>query len=128
MKDQELHDIFHTYRPEIDDEDTFMDKLTAQMDAMDANAPSLTARAGGGSFILPIVRTVLSLAALWIIGFFIYLQFESAAPTEAKATLPLGGGQEGASTLKDVYKDYLCQDCKNTISYTQLRNKLYENK
>lgn len=36
MKDQELHDIFHAYRPEIDDEDAFMDKLTAQMDAIDA--------------------------------------------------------------------------------------------
>ena len=36
MKDQELRDILHAYRPEIDDNDAFMDKLSAQMDAVDA--------------------------------------------------------------------------------------------
>ncbi len=36
MKDQELHDIFHAYRPEIDDNDAFMDQLSAQIDAIDA--------------------------------------------------------------------------------------------
>ena len=35
MKEQELRDIFHAYRPEIADNDAFMDKLTAQMDAID---------------------------------------------------------------------------------------------
>ena len=32
MKDQELRDILHGYRPQIDDNDAFMDKLMAQMD------------------------------------------------------------------------------------------------
>ena len=36
MKDQELRDKFHAYRPQIDDNDVFMDKLMAQMDAVDA--------------------------------------------------------------------------------------------
>ncbi len=36
MKDQELRDILQAYRPEIDDNDAFMDKLSAQMDAVDA--------------------------------------------------------------------------------------------
>ena len=36
MKDKELRDILHAYRPEIDDNDAFMDKLSAQMDAVDA--------------------------------------------------------------------------------------------
>lgn len=35
MKDQELRDKFHAYRPEIDDNEAFMDKLMAQMDAVD---------------------------------------------------------------------------------------------
>ena len=96
-------------------------------DASSSNSESEEGRVRGWSSLL-IIRTVLSLAALWIIGFFIYLQFESVTPTEAKVSLPFGGDKAGASTLKDVYKDYLCQDCKNTISYTQLRNKLYENK
>ena len=29
MKEKELRDIFHAYRPEIDDNDAFMDRLTA---------------------------------------------------------------------------------------------------
>ena len=36
MKEQELRDIFHDYRPTIADNDEFMDRLTAQMDAEDA--------------------------------------------------------------------------------------------
>ena len=35
MKDQELRDLLHAYRPELSDEDAFMDKLTEQMDAVD---------------------------------------------------------------------------------------------
>ena len=35
MKDQELQDLFHAYRPELSDEESFMDKLSAQMDAVD---------------------------------------------------------------------------------------------
>ncbi|MBO4450918.1 MAG: hypothetical protein J5770_00700 [Bacteroidaceae bacterium] len=35
MKDQELHDILHAYRPQIDDNEAFMDKLMVQMDAED---------------------------------------------------------------------------------------------
>ena len=31
MKEKELRDIFHAYRPEIDDNDAFMDRLTAQV-------------------------------------------------------------------------------------------------
>lgn len=36
MKDQELHDIFHAYRPEMGDEEDFMARLNEQMDAIDA--------------------------------------------------------------------------------------------
>lgn len=35
MKDQELRDLLHAYHPELSDEETFMDKLTEQMDAVD---------------------------------------------------------------------------------------------
>ncbi|MBQ6209402.1 MAG: hypothetical protein IJK42_06485 [Prevotella sp.] len=35
MKDQEIRDKFHAYRPQIDDNEAFMDKLMAQMDAID---------------------------------------------------------------------------------------------
>ena len=54
MKDQELRDLFHAYRPKIDDDDAFMDKLTAQMDAID-HSP-LT--------IIPLYRRVLP----WVAG------------------------------------------------------------
>ncbi len=76
---------------------------------------------------LPIVRMVLSLAAMWIVGFFIYLQYDVAAPSEANNSSPFGEGREGASTLREVYKYRLCQECKKTISYTQIRTMLYEN-
>ena len=40
MKEQELRDLFHAYRPEMRDNDAFMDRLKAQMDAADARRQS----------------------------------------------------------------------------------------
>ena len=53
MKDQELRDKFHAYRPQIDDNEAFMDKLMAQMDAEDAKPR-----------IIPLYRRVLP----WVAG------------------------------------------------------------
>lgn len=55
MKDQELHDIFHAYRPEIDDNDAFMDQLSTQMDVIDAQQQPR---------VLPLYRKVLP----WAMG------------------------------------------------------------
>jgi len=56
MKDQELRDIFHGYRPKIDDNDAYMDKLMAQMDAEDARQQQAR--------IIPLYRRVLP----WVAG------------------------------------------------------------
>ena len=55
MKDQELRDKFHTYRPQIDDNEAFMDKLMAQMDAEDEKQQHAS--------IIPLYRRVLLWAA-----------------------------------------------------------------
>lgn len=36
MKDQELYEIFHSYRPEMSSDEDFMARLNEQMDAIDA--------------------------------------------------------------------------------------------
>ena len=55
MKDQELRDKFHAYRPEIDDNDAFMDQLMVQMDAVDEKQQAR---------IIPLYRRVLP----WMAG------------------------------------------------------------
>ena len=57
MKDQELRNILHGYRPQIDDNDAFMDKLMTQMDAEDTQQQQ-QAR------IIPLYRRVLP----WVAG------------------------------------------------------------
>ena len=56
MKEQELRDIFHDYRPAIVDNDEFMERLMAQMDAADA-------REQHQPRIIPFYRRVLPWAA-----------------------------------------------------------------
>ena len=91
-------------------------------------------RAGGESageraWALPLIRTVLSIAALWLVGFFIYSTSETIAQRPRKQqdlpyyTYSISSG----STLKDVYTSRQRKG-KSTISYTQFRSKLYENK
>ena len=57
MKEQELRDIFHDYRPTIADNDEFMQRLTEQMDAADA-------REQQPARIVPLYRRVLP----WAVG------------------------------------------------------------
>ena len=56
MKDQELRDKFHAYRPPIDDNEAFMDKLMAQMDVVDEKQQYAS--------IIPLYRRVLP----WVAG------------------------------------------------------------
>ena len=121
--DDILEKLKHAPQPVIDNPEELTEMIMSRL----GPAPSLQRRAGGGSIILPLVRTVLSLAAMWIIGFFIYLQYE-ASPRGGMEGAISRGGWEGASTLREVYKYRLCQDCKKTISYTQIKSMLYENK
>ena len=57
MKDQEIRDQFHAYRPPIDDNEAFMDKLMAQMDAEDAHQRQQPR-------IIPLYRRILP----WVAG------------------------------------------------------------
>lgn len=56
MKDQELRDKFHAYRPQIDNNEAFMDKLMAQMDAVDEKQQHAR--------IIPFYRRILPWAAV----------------------------------------------------------------
>ena len=122
--DDILEKLKNMQQPEINNPTELTDLIMGSLDS----APSLQGRVRGGSVILPIVRTVLSLAAMWIVGFFVYLKYEATVPSKANNTFPFGGGRVEACTLKEVYKYRFCQDHKKTISYTQIRSMLYENK
>lgn len=106
-------------QPVIDNPDELTERIMKSLDATDSSSKVIT--------LLPIVRAILSIAALWIIGFFIYLQFDDHLHKVPLSLLPSLSAPP-ASTLREVYKKRPCADCKNTISYTQLRSKLYENK
>ena len=126
--DEILERLQSAEQPVIDNTEEMMERIMRGIDSQNPlSVPVQPVRTGSrGEYSLLILRTVLSLAALWIIGFFIYLQYDIVVPVESNTSSQ--GGAEGSSTLKEVYKDRLCQDCKKTISYTQIRSMLYENK
>ena len=125
--DDILEKLKNMEKPQIDLTEEIMNNplLTSPEGKSLTPVPS-PVREGRSINFLPIVRTVLSLAAMWIVGFFIYLQYE-AYPRGGMEGAPVVAS-EGASTLREVYKYRLCQDCKKTISYTQIKSKLYEKK
>ena len=55
MKDQELKELFHAYRPKLSDEDAFMDRLIGQMDAADESRQQPK--------IIPLYRKIIPWAA-----------------------------------------------------------------
>ena len=84
MKDQELRDKFHAYRPQIDDNEAFMDKLMAQMDTVDEQQHAR---------IIPFYRRILpwvaGVAAASVVAVFI-MRDPATTPTETscKSRLP----------------------------------------
>lgn len=85
MKDQEIRDKFHAYRPPIDDNDAFMEKLMVQMDAVDEKQQHAR--------IIPLYRRVLpwvaGVAAAVVVAVFI-MREPVTTPTETsyKSRLP----------------------------------------
>ena len=85
MKDQELRDIMHGYRPKIDDNDVFMDKIMAQMDAEDARQHQAR--------IIPLYRRLLpwvaGIAAAMIVAVYVIKQpTMPSAETVSESRLP----------------------------------------
>jgi len=115
-------------QPALEHPEELTDRIMSSLDSLGSEVatPSPAERLKGNTLL--ILRTALSLAAMWIIGFFIYLQFDTVAPVAQESLPSTKDTGSGSSTLKEVYKDRLCQDCKKTIRYTQIRSKLYENK
>ena len=75
MNDQELHDIFHSYRPEMSREEDFMARLNEQMDAIDANQ-----RGRRLKLFLPWISGI---AAAVAVGLFLFKPAKSTEPQMA---------------------------------------------
>lgn len=87
-------------------------------------APSLTGRAGGESFMLSAVRIVLTMAAAWLIGLFIYQQLtdERALQGSASYVAELPQGQ----APKDAYLRSMQKERQQTLSYTFVKKYINE--
>lgn len=85
MKEQDLRDFFHDYRPEIGDNDEFMQRLTKQMDAEDARQQQ--------SRVIPFYRRALPWVAgiaacvAILIGSFALLRNYSTSETDGIANM-----------------------------------------
>lgn len=127
--DEILERLRTAQQPVIDDPDMLLERIMGSLDVQDskANTLSLTGRVGDRTLL--IIRTVLSIAALWLIGLFIYTTSDTPAHQlrEQQGLLYYTYSISSGSTLKDVYTSRQRKE-KTTVSYTQLRSKLYENK
>ena len=76
MKDKELHDIFHSYHPEMSSDEDFMARLNEQMNAIDAQNAS-PAKISIYRRILPWVA---SIAAVVAVGMFLFKPTKGTEP------------------------------------------------
>ena len=87
-------------------------------------APSLTGRAGGESFMLSAVRIVLTMAAAWLIGLFIYQQFTDERALQGSTSYV--ADQSRAQALKDAYLRSMQKERQQTLSYTFVKKYINE--
>lgn len=104
MKDQELRDILHGYRPQIDDNDAFMNQLMAQMDVEDAKQQQRQPR------LIPLYRRALpwvaSIAAAVVVAVFIMKEpARPSAETVSEYRLPDYNYKAPSHADFDSYED-----------------------
>ena len=80
------------------------------------------------SALIIALRTISSIAAIWLIGLFFYQQTSASEQSRPSNEVPHNyiSHLSTGSTLKDVYTSR--QTKHQLISYTQLRKMIYENK
>ena len=80
------------------------------------------------SAMLMTLRVILSSAAVWLVGLFLYQQIPLSELQSSTKEDPIyyNNCHFSGSTLKDVYTSYQHKD--KLISYTQLKQMIYENK
>jgi hypothetical protein len=80
------------------------------------------------SALIIALRTISSIAAIWLVGLFFYQQTAASEPSLQSNEVPHNyiSHPSTGSTLKDVYTSR--QTKQQLISYTQLRKMIYENK
>ena len=80
------------------------------------------------SALIIALRTISSIAAIWLVGLFFYQQTAASEPSLQSNEVPHNyiSHLSTGSTLKDVYTSR--QTKQQLISYTQLRKMIYENK
>ena len=101
----------------------FSDRLMERIKS-EENAPKQRQQ----SVWLNIVSLVSSAAAILLIGFFITLHLPFDGHKQHVNTYQHISNLPKSSTLEQVYTSYLGQNNKKEISYTHLRQMLYENK
>ena len=131
MKDQEIRDKFHAYCPLIGDNEAFMDKLMAQMDAVDEQqSEHIIPLHRNSPAILTTLRVVSSVAAIYLVGLFFYLQTGVPATAqynkvEKKQPAPLPAYcTEG--TPQEILMCYLERKREQPTTYSFIKQKIYE--
>ena len=138
MKDRKLRDKFHAYRPQIDDNEAFMDNLMAQMDAVDEKQQSehIIPLHRKSSTILTALRIISSVAAIYLVGLFFYLQTDvPAKPVTAQYNNKVEKKQPAPQpayctegTPREILMCYLEHRQAKPNTYKQLKQMSYENK
>lgn len=76
MKDKELHDIFHSYHPEMSSDEEFMARLEEKMNAKDANRPIKI-------ILYRLLPWAASIAAVVAVGLFLFKPTKGTEPQVA---------------------------------------------
>ena len=112
-------------QPAIDNPDVLTDLIMSNLPEQ-VGSPRQTGAGLAPGTILIALRVISSVAALWLIGLFLYNTFTEPNHHEQQGlygqTIDLTPG----STLKDVYTSYLRASQEKSISYTQLKTMHYE--
>ena len=109
--------------PEVDNPDDLTDRIMGHLPAMNEDHRRRQA-------VVKALRIISSVAALWLIGLFFYVNLP-VADRQQHNNLDIRdyfSHLSSGSTLRNVYTGSLRQQSSTLVSYTQLKKKLYENK
>ena len=107
MNENDIREMLHAYRPELSDEQTFMDKLTRRMDQADEQKALAQQAKGRTAPAARWIRYAEALAALLIVGLIFRWQIGREEPTPSQQSVqPYMAAHWNAEAPQDPFDSY----------------------
>jgi hypothetical protein len=120
---EEIFERLRHQQPSISNPDELTSSIMSRLD--DANVKKTE---GGRMAVVRTLRIVSSMAAVWLLGLFIFVNYAAENQRNVGEVIHDGTQISRSSVLKKMYAEHQQKNQTKQLNYTQLKRMIYENR